>query len=162
MFKSDSTIANSPVSQFRKHSNRARTRPIGRALLKSSCDAFAQKIGQPRDQYQPAFSHIMELSHSGGFQEDRNSVLTKILIALHITNRYRLENHFAGNWASGNSEVLPDSRDQIRAFQLAISKGRFQRTQNRRPLGTFFRKCREERLKVLLDVLRQMTAGFSG
>ena len=86
----------------------------------------------------------------------------KILIALHIADRYRLENHFAGNWVSGNSEVLPNGPDQIRTLQLAISKGRFQRTQNRRPLGTFFRKCRQKRLQILLDSLRQMTAGFSG
>jgi hypothetical protein len=85
----------------------------------------------------------------------------KIVIALHITDGYRLKS-FCWKWASGNSEVLPNGPDQIRALQLAISKGRFQRTQNRRPLGTFFRKCRQKRLQVLLDSLRQMTAGFSG
>jgi len=91
---------------------------------------MAQKNGQLREQYQLAFSHTMELSHSGAFHEDRNSVVAQ--------NPYRALHHgripsrksFCWKWASGNSEVLPNGPDQIRAPQLAISKGRFQRTQN--------------------------------
>ena len=86
----------------------------------------------------------------------------KILIALHSTDGYRLKNQGAENSVSGNSEILPNGPDQVRTLQLATSKCRFQRTQNRRPFGTIFRKCRQERLQVLLDSLRQMTAGFSG
>src|ERR1700722_16859230 len=73
-----------------------------------------------------------------------------------------LKNQAAGNWVSGNSEILPNGPDQLRTLQLGTSKCRFQRTQNRRPFGTVFSKYRQERLQVLLDSLRQMTAGFCG
>src|SRR5260370_12973077 len=76
MFKSDSTIATSPVSQFRKRSNRARGRLIGRAPLEPFFNAHCAKEG-PAEQTvtaDPWFFRNRGVSHSRASHEDRNSV----------------------------------------------------------------------------------------
>jgi hypothetical protein len=86
MFKSDSTIANSPVSQFRKRSNRARRKSIGQAVLELFCHAHGAKEWPAESRGISWLPQTVEFSHSGAFHEDRNSVVAKILIELHITD----------------------------------------------------------------------------
>src|SRR6266849_873758 len=89
MFKSDSTIANSPVSQFRKRSNRDRRKSIGRALVRFLCSAHGQKNGKLSSSLCSFIT--LECPVSAHPMEGRNSV-SENPYRLHITKGYRPTN----------------------------------------------------------------------